>query len=351
MNLDSVVSISGYGWSGSTALRDFLREYDSIYHVTDKSSKRFLEYSLLYDPDGFLDLYNKLVASWNFLHIDKALKDHIKYFNRISAEQSKLNPHGLGLDELFKVDSRRIHSEFLEELASFKYHLSSRVNNLYDDPLLNFCKRWYSKFSPSHRKDSYFSSADDSSFSRALVKFHNELFANVGKDKLLLIEKMIPVNNIELCSSLLPNIKVLIVDRDPRDTFVEMVKKRTLFFGGNGSITDTEVMQFCRWKEQMYRTGVVNEIPYGRDVRLGSMQVLKLDFEEFVLRFSDSQLTIEGFLGLSRENHIHRFKCFNSEDSKKNIGKWVEYKNPHHIEIIEKSIPSYFHRPKNFELN
>lgn len=350
MKLDSVISISGFGWSGSTAVRDFLKEYESIHHVTHESSKRFIEYSLLYDPNGFLDLFDKLVTSWNFLHVDKALKDHITYFKRISAEQGMLNPHGLGLDKLFQVDSQQIHAEFLEEIVSFKYNLSSRVNNLYDQPLRNFSTRWLNKLYPRSRNNSYFSCINEETFSRAIVSLHEKMFANLKKDKLFLIEKMIPVNNIELCGKLLPNLKVIIVDRDPRDTFVEMVSKRTLFFGGKEKITEREVEQFCAWKEKMYVTGGVNELPYGCNVSVGSMQLLKLDFEDLVLRFSESQQLLENFLGMNRWNHLNSLKFFDSNKSAKNIGKWKEYHNKHHIDIIEKSIPAYFGRIKNFDL-
>jgi glutamate dehydrogenase/leucine dehydrogenase len=39
--MKNIISISGFGWSGSTAARDLLREYSEITHIQTK--KTFLK--------------------------------------------------------------------------------------------------------------------------------------------------------------------------------------------------------------------------------------------------------------------------------------------------------------------
>jgi hypothetical protein len=331
--MNNIISISGFGWSGSTAARDLIKEYSNISHFSDENNS-FKEYSLSYDPYGFIDLYSKLVQNWNFLNIDKAIKDHITYFNSISSKKSFINYHGLHLDDFFNVNSKIIHNELIQDLTSFNYSLSSRVNYLYRN---SFQKIIYKILSRTnyYENSSRFSNLSEDDFFNYLKKFHKQLFRNILENDSLLLEKAIPVNNLELSSNFFDNLKILIIDRDPRDTFVEMSRKKTIFWGSTNNITDQQIINFANWKKTMSSKGLVSEIPFNNLTKLKSNSiVLKIKFEDLVNDYENSKILIEKLIDKSDSEHIHKNKFFNPNKSKNNIGLWKKYSDQRQMSLL-----------------
>jgi|TARA_B110000908_G_C10265379_1_gene463336 hypothetical protein len=333
--MKNIISISGFGWSGSTAARDLLREYSEITHFTDKKNF-FKEYSLSYDPNGFIDLYSKLVQNWNFLNVDKAIKDHVTYFNSISSKKNFINYHGLHLDDFFKVNSKSLHKQFINKITLFNYTFSSRVNSLYKSIPQKLVFKIINRTGYYNQK-SLFSNITEEDFFLELRVFHKNMFNQIIEKNDLMLEKAVPVNNINLVSNFFDNLKVLIVDRDPRDTFVEMSKRKTLFWGDTRNITNEQVLNFAQWKKAMSTKGGVNEIPFNKLIRLKSdALVLKIKFEELVLNYENIKPLIEELVDKTSNDHICKYDFFDPKKSKNNIGIWKNYHNQNHINIISK---------------
>ena len=124
-----------------------------------------------------------------------------------------------------------------------------------------------------------------------MKKFHKKLFGNILENDSLLLEKAIPVNNLELTSNFFDNLKILIVDRDPRDTFVEMSRKKTIFWGSTNNITDQQIINYANWKKAMSSKGLVSEIPFNNLTKLKSNSiVLKIKFEDLVNDYENSKI-------------------------------------------------------------
>jgi len=331
--MKNIISISGFGWSGSTAARDLLREYSDITHFTDNNHS-FKEYSLSYDPNGFIDLYSSLVQNWNFLVLDKAIKDHIKYFDSRSSKADFFNYYGLNIDDFFKVNSKSLHNEFMNKLTLFNYTFSSRVNFMYKALPAKLLSHILNRTS-YHNGKSLFSNITEEDFFREVKAFHNNLFNQILAKNDLLLEKAVPVNNINLVSNFFDNLKVLVVDRDPRDTFVEMSKRKTLFWGSGKNITNEQVYNFALWKKAMSTRGGVNELPSNKLVKLKSKAVvLKINFEDLVLNYDNVKPLIEELVDKTSNEHICKYQYFNPKKSIKNIGIWRDYENQNHINII-----------------
>ena len=66
------IAVSGYGWSGSGACIDILREFKGVNGPNN-------EFRIIKDPYGLLDLENSLVDNWDFVRHDVAIKDFLKY--------------------------------------------------------------------------------------------------------------------------------------------------------------------------------------------------------------------------------------------------------------------------------
>ncbi len=64
------ILIAGYGWSGSSAVVDLLNEIDGFYEP-------HVEFRLLKDPYGLIDLRHALVEHWDILNSDIAIRDFL----------------------------------------------------------------------------------------------------------------------------------------------------------------------------------------------------------------------------------------------------------------------------------
>ena len=63
MNEFDYIIVAGYGWSGSSAIVDILREFEDCM-VPD------VEFRMIKDPYGVHDLYDNLVEKWCLLNAD-----------------------------------------------------------------------------------------------------------------------------------------------------------------------------------------------------------------------------------------------------------------------------------------
>lgn len=325
-----IINVTGFGWSGATAVRDILKEFEETSHFPK-------EFSLSYDPNGFLDLYHKLTKEWNFLQVDKAIKDHVKYFKQISGKKNFINRYGLNLDESFQVDSKKIHAEFLREIIDFRYTLNSRVNYLYLNTWDKIIFRLLVRTDYFHNK-TFFSSSTEEEFLNALVNFHNKLFwKNTDNNKITLLEKAIPANNIHTCSTFFSNLKIIMVDRDPRDTFVQMSNGKSVFWGNNSNINETEVLKYSYWKKKMYETSKFDDLNHGEVVPLkNGNELMKLDFEQLIFNYNHCLNLIMDFCGVQKHNQ--KFKFFDPKKSAENVGVYKYYPNQNHIRIIENQL-------------
>ena len=88
------ICVAGFGYSGSGAIIDLLKEFDQ-YYVFEK------EFRLIKDPDGIIDLENALVKNWGELRSDIAIR-RFKSFMRIAGRKQRLfSEIGYGFNETF----------------------------------------------------------------------------------------------------------------------------------------------------------------------------------------------------------------------------------------------------------
>ena len=71
------VSVGGYGWTGSSACIDILKEFEGFGDLNG-------EFRIIKDPYGISDLEHSLVDSWDFVRHDIAIQDFLNYTNNIN---------------------------------------------------------------------------------------------------------------------------------------------------------------------------------------------------------------------------------------------------------------------------
>ena len=72
-NIDcQYVCVLGYGWSGSSAVVDLLKEFEENWDPE-------VEFRILKDPHGVMDLEHTLVDQWDALNVDIAIRDFLDF--------------------------------------------------------------------------------------------------------------------------------------------------------------------------------------------------------------------------------------------------------------------------------
>jgi hypothetical protein len=104
------------------------------------------------------------------------------------------------------------------------------------------------------------------------------------------------------------DIKLVLVDRDPRDIYIELVNKKALI-GADESSLDL-AKKYCVWHRKLRES-----------VNLNDPRVLILRFEDLVLDYQNTILKISEFIGLDIKKR-EQFRYFNPANSLKNVHLW-----------------------------
>ena len=123
------------------------------------------------------------------------------------------------------------------------------------------------------------------------------------------------------------DVKVIIVDRDPRDVFLS---DKYIWRTG---ITPRDPEIFCKWFRDCHESNK-NEI-------LDPNHVLKVQFENLVYNYDNEKRKIEEFLGLQNVKHLRPFEGFNPRRSLHNTQLWRVFDDSESLNIIESLLSDY----------
>ena len=125
------------------------------------------------------------------------------------------------------------------------------------------------------------------------------------------------------------DIKITVVDRDPRDVFLLGKKFQSNVF------PKKDVKKFCEWYEWTRSIFYKDEQP---------KEVLLLNFEDLVYDYENSRRRIFEHFGIDQIHHTPQFKYFNPEKSIANTQVWRLYPQySQDINYIEKHLSKYLY--------
>ena len=321
------ILVAGYGWSGSSAVVDLLKEYDGIVEPD-------VEFRLIKDPYGLENLRHQIVHNWDALTVDTAIKDFLWYASCLNSpsQGSRFSLSVRGLDYGKKIGSHFLVEtyNFVNEITSYSYQSEWWMPYFKMSKSEIFRRKVQNLFHIHQRiPKMYFAYCTDSHFDSAAKKYIASLWGNV-KDKRIVLDQAIPAQNPEVLLHYFQDAKMLIVDRDPRDIYVDLINGKNLL--GLELSKSHDVNKYILWhKSYRRRVDYIKSLPY----------VKVLQFEELVRNYDRSVNEIEGFLGLSKKKHILGRLLFNPSDSEKNIEIWKSYPHKGELETIERELSDY----------
>ena len=147
----------------------------------------------------------------------------------------------------------------------------------------------------------------------------------------VMVDQIVPPSNLPRYTRYFDDIKVVVVDRDPRDLYLlEKAEWK------DGIIPHDDVETFVKWYRYT-RKHRETEIFDGKTS-------LFVQFEDLLYRYEAETARLREFLGFDKANHVAPRTLFVPERSKHNTRKWLEY--PQYaadVSYIEKQLSDYLY--------
>jgi hypothetical protein len=312
------LDLSGYMFSGKTAISDIIREhlgfYVPSYHV---------EFDLMRVPHGLLDLKHALVDEWSWLRSDRAIREFIQLTDVMGRSPKgafeKLFRPGFGYSSNypgFEGKTRQFVADITESswpmqwpydapsLSAFNYaklRVASKLRGAHPWPLINYRLCSGEQFM-DRAKQYVFELLSDS--------------VDLNEFQTIVTHNMLEPYDPTTGHCFFDHIKSIVIDRDVRDIYMtsivqshgfnDMVQLYSKIIGA------FDINIFIK-RQRILR----NNTNYSE-----SKNILRIFFEDAVLDYERTCTQIHQFLDIPPEAHRSKLKHFDPEKSNKNVGLW-----------------------------
>lgn len=335
-----IITCAGYYGTGSSAVTDLLGEFDNIYYLGD------YEFRFIQDPNGLADLEYNIVNNYHRHNSGYALKRFKRNIDIIV--RNKFNQT---YEKTFNGQFKKLMYEYIEELTAFKFKGYWHQDVIDRGLVFWFVERALDKLLnrvviPLMRKGrfvepksinllknevTYIPYANPQHFYDTTKRYMGKLFdiANIENKEFLMVDQLVPPSNTKKYIQYFDNIKIISIDRDPRDLFC---LEKYVWHGGVIPVENIE--DFCTWFK-ITRNHLKNEED-------SPEHVLRMKFEDLVYFYEESKERICKFIGLDCEHHTKQFLYFRPNVSVENTRLFNKYPESNaEIRHIEKELHKY----------
>jgi len=321
------LDLSGYAFTGKHAVIDLMREFDG-YHVPHFQ----FEFCLLRIQGGILDLKTALVDDWSPIRSDAAIRRFRRLVRRLGTKNSRMDPRtwfesiGYNYDEYFDHRFFKLSQKYLEELVELSWK-SEWPFAMADWSGLELC--WNRIKRNLGFKGAYMVEvcvAPPGNFIPATRRYLRDLLSSSaapGTSTIVMHNAFEPFNPYRSLD-LFDEAKCIIVDRDPRDNYVAGLWYKPL---------RVPAVEFVRRYRSHRMAAKANLKPSG--------QILRLQYEDLILRYGETLDRILSFLGEDKSVHVRPLRYFDPAVSAKNIGIWKTHADQADIEYIARELAEY----------
>jgi hypothetical protein len=308
-----IVDLSGFMFSGKSALSDLLREFDRVFvpPVTE-------EFDLLRISGGLIDLKGA-VECWSPIRNHSA----INRFERIVKKWATAPRFPLNLFKTGSSYGRRYPKlspsleSFLEEIVVVEYETPWPYDDFEDGVWQTFKRKLLAKFGIVKNRLYRLTSADV--FYPAAQKFVCNVLSSEHDDSKIdtivthnALEPFNPDQNLILLGK---GAQCIVIDRDPRDIYLNVIS----IAGGSGFDNEfykriagaTSVDLFIS-RYKLYRSMIK---PSGKNI-------LRIMFEDLIDNYETTKARVLDFLQIEQTAHVNQFKYFDPKKSAKNVRLW-----------------------------
>ena len=284
---ETIVAVQGLGYSGSGAIIDLLREYDDclVHGMAEGGSKAkpaaddFGEIVLIKDIGGLMDL-DSVIDTPAKIYGDAALKR----FAYRASHDVLYRLGGKYKNYIFAFFDALV-DDFSRDIPGSVAGLIPRIKD--NRFVMQECT-----------KDKFYQLCQQFLYSIFNMQYN-------GDSRYLVLDQAVYVTTqgVRYCRNFIPNMKNIVVWRDPRDRYV-IAKRQNIEW-----MPHDTVEQFIEHTKSLYRPMDIN-----------SKEYLAIRFEDLILDYDKTIAQIEEYLNLGE--HKRPMSCLDTSISCKNIGMW-----------------------------
>lgn len=320
-----IIGTCGFSWSGSSAVADFLAEFNENQVYNDD------EFIIAFFPDGIEDLdYNLNTKCSKFVSSTVAIPRFRKVADLLLRKETK-----------GKI--QKITDDYIKSLVQAKWTGSGQGQAVLHNPWMfnyfgkkiawrcirrlpvSLCKKL--KIYPL---DTMEYSIQPDKFYEKTIMYTDNILKSIGLDlsKNIVLDQPFPGNNPVHCMKYFRESRAIVVDRDPRDLYI---LAKEYYPHRSYQIPYEKVEDFVSYYYNMHKN--MHKI-------YEEQNVLCIKFEELVFEYNSTANKIIQFLGLRKNMQPKRY--FQPERSMVNtrlFKKCTKYAND--IEFIESSLNQF----------
>lgn len=313
--------ILGYGWSGSSAVFDLLNEYENVDSIP-------IEFRIIKDPYGLMDLRYNLISRWDPLNVDKCIKNFIWHAKYLNQKVDKFH-FGLGYSSVLGPSFKEATDVFLKSIIKLNYSGYWFFFD-YESGFKLIKKKVLRRLHFKKAEETmYYSDVNSQQFDECCKEYIDNIFKDYCKKDFLILDQAIPAQYPNEAKHFFKDFKVIIVDRDPRDVFCDLINDGGLIGQELRKTNNVDffVDWFLKYRKKYQETDDTN--------------IKRISFEELVENYDKTVEDIENFIGLNSTMHLNKKKYFDPDKSIHNIGLWKSYNKRNQIEEIASRLSQY----------
>ena len=322
------IFVNGYGWTGSSAIVDYLKEFRNI--VVPAAEK---EFRLVKDPYGIIDLDRALNDSIDPLNEDIAIKKFIWMVQKYIERPGRFTDVRCGYLDDFGENIRIQTDKYINGLIDREYDSYWWFLDMEKSSIQMIVKRLLRKFKINIFEERlYIYNLSEEEFIKHTRDYLDAIFAPLlpkGENCFIALDNAMPATRPSFADRYFESYKMINVERDPRDVYVNLVRRKTLV--GYYSSQKHDPTLFVEWYKKM------------RKNQEESTRVMTIWFEDFVIQYEKACAKIRSFLALSEEDNVNKFQYFDPKKSIKNVGIWKQFQYMKEIQYIEENLPKYLY--------
>lgn len=335
------VILTSYLGSGSSAVRDLLKEFEGFHEC--RAEIRFLT-----DSYGLIRLEDALLNNWDWVASTGAIYDYISVCKKYCRKKNNFpfTCFGLNYKKNINPDFMKITYKFLNRISCFKYK-----EDFYDIKMkkgyfrycfdrIRYGIEFYSKgkirVANRNIEPLYFAKPTKEQFYEAVKDYLEELFEPhfAQGNTHLILDQALTATVANKVHDYFRNAKVIVTDRDPRDMYANELRLVNL---NTDCYSEKYVKEFCI-RQRAIREGIPND----------DCDIMKVQFENLIVDYEENMKRIADFVGVPMEKHQNPFLYLDPKKSIKNVG-YAKKSYPQYEKIyeqIEREIPEYIYTGK-----
>ena len=331
--MTTVITCAGYYRTGSSVISDFFSEFDDCVSLGD------YEIRFLQDPNGIADLEYNLVENNHRHNTSHAIKKYLKLVHFLNGTW-----YAPRYRKIFGNLWLKYSYTYVNKLAPFQARAWWHMDQIEHGRIFYDIDRIYGKIAgainPDHsnisllkNEISYYSYVSKDKFYEYTKDYIRNLLSSINENNCnyIVVDQLVPPSNIHRYLNYVDSMKVIVVDRDPRDLYaLEKMKYQW------GIIPYKNVVDFCKWYK------IVRE--HRKTEHDNPLYVLRINFEDMIYNYDNIRTILCDFVGISKGKQLNCYKFFDPAKSRKNTYVYRQYPQlASDIDYIEKELQDYLY--------